>query len=119
MLDALTQSNSIEVVGQILNVSNGKAVLSTTLDYFLDRDLSEIIDGEFHVVGKVNRIIGSESSDVINLLRKTSFGWFDPKLFEQLSESLISAEEIGLKVPDVITLIKGPAIQVIPIAIIS
>ena len=116
---SLTQSNSLEVVGEVLDVPGTTAVLSTKLDYFSDRNASEIIDGEFRVLGKVVRIIGPDSQDAINLLRKTSFGRVDRKMFEGMKDASVTLREAGLEIPEIVTEIRGPALQVIPIAIFT
>lgn len=117
MLNALTESNTMEIIAEILGTSTIKVVLSTELDYFSDRSVSEIIDGEFRVLGKVVRVITQNSGERINLLRKTSFGRFQRKIFDDLANAFVGAEEVGIEFPKLITEIEGPALQVIPIAI--
>lgn len=119
MLKALTESNSIELVAEILGNSATKAVLSAELDYFNDRSASEIIDGEFRVLGKIVRVVKPGSGETINLLRKTSFGRFQRKIFDELANAFVGAEEVGIKFPELTTEIEGPALQVIPIAIFA
>lgn len=119
MLTALTQSNSLELIGEMLDISGVKAVLSAKLDYFSDQNAQEIIDGEFRVLGKVIRVIKSDSGDAINLLRKTSFGRFDRNIFDQLASAFVGVEEAGVRFPKLITEIQGPALQIIPIAIFT
>ena len=117
MLNALTESNTMEIIAEILGASTIKAVLSTELDYFSDRSVSEIIDGEFRVLGKVIRVIMPDSGETINLLRKTSFGRLQCNIFDDLANAFEGAEKAGIKFPELITEIEGPALQVIPIAI--
>jgi len=119
MLNALTESNTMELIAEILGTSTIKAVLSTELDYFNDRSVSEIIDGEFRVLGKVVRAVMPNSGETIDLLRKTSFGRFQGKIFDELANAFVGAEEVGIKFPELITEIEGPALQVIPIAIFA
>jgi len=119
MLTALTQSNSLELIGEMLDIPGVKAVLSAKLDYFSDRNAQEIIDGEFRVLGKVIRVIGSDSGDTINLLRKTSFGRFDRKILDQLASAFVGVEKAGVRFPELITEIQGPVLQIIPIAIFT
>jgi hypothetical protein len=119
MLNALTQSNSLELVGELLDAPNVKAVLSTRIDYFNNRDASEIIDGEFRVIGKIIRIIDKNSSESINLLRKTTFGRLDLRVFEGFKNIALNSQNQGIKLPDFISEVPGPAIQIIPIAIFT
>lgn len=115
MLNALSQSNSVELVGELVSNPEIQAVLTTKLDFFTSGGATEIIDGEFRILGKVIRIIRSDES--INLLRKTTFGRFDPKMLNQFSSSFEGIENAGLNFPEFITEIEAPALQVIPIAI--
>jgi len=117
MLSALTQSNSIELVGELVDAPGAKSVLTSKLEFFSAGTASEIIDGEFHVLGKVTRVIQRDAPESINLLRKTAFGRLDQKLFEGFAEAIAGAEEAGLHSPEFVTEIKGPALLVVPIAI--
>jgi len=119
MLNALTQSNSLELVGESLDAPEVRAVLSTRIDFFNNRDASEIIDGEFRVIGKIIRIIDKNSPESINLLRKTTFGRFDKKIFEKFSDISINSQTQGLNLPEFSSEVPGPAIQIIPIAIFT
>ena len=118
MLGALTESESLEIVGDLLDIPSARAVLSTNVDYFSDRNASEIIDGDFWVLGKVVRVIGEDSDDSVNLLRKTKFGRLKSELFDQLGEAFTSNNEF-VDFPAFSTEIGGPAIQVVPIAIFT
>ncbi len=119
LLASLTQSNSLELIGELLDVPETKAVISTKLNYFSDKNAAEIIDGEFRVIGKVVRIIKNDSDTPVNLLRKTSFGLLDSKILNQFKDAFVGVENAGIKVPELVTEIKGPAIVVIPIAIFT
>ncbi len=119
MLSAMTASNSMELIGEILGTSTIKAVLSTELQYFNDRSVSEIIDGEFRVLGKVIRVLMPDSGEVINLLRKTSFSRLQGKIFDQLGDAFVGVEGMGITFPELVTEIEGPALQVIPIAVFA
>lgn len=117
MLAALGQSNSIELVGELLDVPDVKAVLTARLDFFSQGTASEVIDGEFRVLGKIVRVVTPDSGETISLLRKTSFARFDQKYFAQLAEVAAASEQLGIHIPLAVTHIEGPAIQVLPIAV--
>ena len=119
MLASLTQSNSLELIGELLEAPDTKAVISTKVNYFSDKNATEIIDGEFRVLGKVVRIIKTDSDTPINLLRKTSFGLLDSNLLTQFKTAFEGIEKAGIKIPKLVTEIKGPALVVIPIAIFT
>ena len=119
MLEDLEKPGSLELIGEMLGIPDAKAVISAKPTFFSDADASEIIDGEFLVVGKVVRVVPSGSEGSINLLRKTALGLFKPKIFEDLRVALDDAGEYGLRMITLVTEIKGPAIQVFPIAIFT
>ena len=119
ILKDLNQSNSLEILGELIEVKEVKAVLSTKTQYYNDRNSNDIIDGEFRVLGKVVRVIKPDSKDSIDLLRKTSFGKLDSKMLDGFREPLEKVRAAGMKTPDFITEINGPAFQIIPIAIFT
>ena len=117
LLMALNQSNSIELIGELIDVIGVKAVLTARPDFFSQGSTAEIIDGEFRVLGKVVRVLKPGSKETINLLRETTFGMFDQRLFDQLSQALVGMESVGLRSSQLITEIGEPALLIIPIAI--
>lgn len=119
MLTALTKSNTVELIGELLDAHDVTSVLTTRVDFFNQGDTSEIIDGEFRVLGKAVRVIRAGEEASINLLRKTTFGKLTPSLFNEFARRLNESEEHGLKLPKMIAEIQGPAIQVLPIAIFA
>lgn len=114
----LNKSNSIEVFGEIAETKIN-AVLSTKADYFINQNIEELIDGEYRIFGKVIRTISSESTDSINLLRKTSFGLLNKAFIESFCDIFGEIEEAGFEMSEIITEIKSPAIQIIPITIFT
>ena len=119
ILKDLHQSGSLEIIGEIFENKEIKAVLSTKIQYFNNRDTTDLIDGEFRVFGKVVRIIKTDSNESINLLRKTSFGMLDKNKLAGFPLALESAKAEGVQIPEFIVDIHGPAIQIIPIAIFT
>jgi hypothetical protein len=117
--EALTpQSDSLEVIGELLDAQPAKAVISTNLEFFNDGDASEIVDGEYRVLGKVVRVVDSGSDEAINLLRRTALGKFNSEMLEgQFNNSQETIKGSGMNLPDLATRIEGPAMQVIPVAI--
>jgi len=119
MLKALTQLNSLELIGELTELPEAKVVLNAELSYFNNKTATEAIDGEFNILGKVIRVIRPGSKDTINLLRNTSFRQIDLKLFNDFTSAFKGAEEAGLNFPEIVTEIKAPAIQILPIAIFT
>lgn len=79
--------------------------------------MSDLVDGQFKIIGKVIRSV-SDSSDSINLLRKTALSKMPSALMlEALGHLSALGSEQGFGIPELTLEIKGPAIQILPIAI--
>jgi hypothetical protein len=119
--NALTKHGSLEVIGELLDVPGATAVVSTRLENFEGGDASQIIDGEFRVLGKIVRVLPSGSEGSINLLRKTPFGALKEEKFNELAETLNAQQEgedeMPVELPDIRSKIEAPAILVLPMAI--
>lgn len=118
--NALTEHGSLEIVGELLDVPNATAVLSTRLEYFEGGDAAEIIDGEYRILGKVVRVV-PDGDGSINLLRKTPFGAIKESELEELANLLTKREEgqdeIPIELPEIRTRIEAPTILILPMAV--
>lgn len=112
-LSAVTAEGSHDLIAE---VGEMRIVLTTEPDYFIDPSMNDTIDGTFRVFGKTTRII-PDDTEGISLLRKTALGKFGDVVGE-LGSALASTQSSGFTGP-VETEIRGPAMQVIPIAIFS
>mgnify|MGYP001148423569 CR=1 FL=1 len=74
---SLTENQIMDLICTINSSENFKAVIPVYLNYFFHNNMSEIIDGNFTVVGKVVKVVNN-SEENINLFRNTGF-----KLFKQ------------------------------------
>lgn len=119
VIDGLQSGGALEVIAELPTDDQVKAVLSTKVDYYLDRDTDAIIDGQFRVIGKVVRVLPSADEAPINLLRKTPLGSAGAGMLQPFVEVFREMPKEGLDVPEVITHILGPACQVVPIAIFT
>ena len=115
--DSLKNGNMIDLICTMNGNINLKAVLPVYIDYFVNNNMNEIIDGEYRILGKVTKVINAESSESINLLRNTSFSLLQTSMISQLTNSFNSGENYGLQYQEIITEISGPAVQLIPISI--
>lgn len=96
-----------------------KAVVTLEEEYLNDPTMSDLVDGQFHVVGKVTRVI-SDSEHSINLLRKTSISALNKQLLETAFAQFSQVASSGsIEIPKIEWEIRGPVIQVIPIAIFA
>jgi len=91
-----------------------KIVADLFKEYIRDRSGTELIYGEFKILGKVVRRIKNDES--FNLLRGSALGLNEEFILE-IGNSLISLEEQGFEIQNTFTRVEAPAIQVIPIAI--
>lgn len=94
-----------------------KAVLTVEEQFLNDITMSDIVDGTFKVVGKVIRVV-PEQSDSISLLRKTPLA-YAPDVIGRLLNAFEKLDDGVFTMPEMQTEIKGPVIQVLPIAIYS
>ena len=100
----------------ILSNSKGKAVLSAQERYLANDNISEIIGGNFKVLGKVISICKEETEN-IDLLRKTSLSILPEELLKEMFSGFQTADMQQFNLPELKTKILGPAIIIIPVAI--
>ena len=103
----------------ILSGSGGRAVLTVEEQYLNDPSMSDLVDGTFRVVGKVIRSVITEA-DSISLLRKTAMSRVPANIRDTLTASFGTlTQQHGFAMPAMEVEIKGPVMQVLPIAIFS
>ncbi len=121
MIDAflaqLTETGSIDLIGKTEGPLPINAVLTIDPAFLRDLSMSDILDGQYRVLGKVTRVVKDTGSEGINLLRKTSLGAMTVDSLSGFVDALGSLPQINL--PEIITKIDGPAIQVMPISIFA
>jgi hypothetical protein len=109
---------NVDLIARVADNPDYKAVLTIDLSFVNDLSLSNLIDGQYTVFAKVTRVITSNDGDKIDLLRKTAWGRV-PSLIDKLIEPMRGMQAAGVNVPDLVTELSGPAIQVIPISIFA
>ncbi|HJU05600.1 MAG TPA: hypothetical protein VJ692_10655 [Nitrospiraceae bacterium] len=114
LLSALTGTGSFDLVGDIVP-GPGRVVVAVEERYFGEHSAEEIADGHYRVFGKVVRNV-LETADRISLLRNTKFAHM-PNVLEPLKEGFAATKEGGLSLPQFVTYVESPALQVFPIAI--
>ena len=114
----LKQGNTLDLVG--LKINGSISAVITLEDRFLnDPQMSDLLDGEFNVVGVVVKSINNHS-DSISLVRKTTFSKLPPNVIDPLIEGLDEFQShLGIESSSIDVEISGPAIQVLPIAIFA
>lgn len=119
MKESLTQHNMIDLISTINTSSEVvRAVLPVYIDFFFNRNMNEIIDGNYTVVGKMVKVVLNEN-DSINLFRNTGFKLLKQDFLEQFFSSFNNQADEQLHLPEITTRINKPALLVIPIAIFS
>jgi hypothetical protein len=91
-----------------------KAVLSLFIEYLRDPTMTEIAHKEYRVLGKVVRKIAESEENAIHLLRGTGLGGIGKQALEQMAAMM---QIQGMNLPKIETEIKGPALEVVPMAI--
>jgi hypothetical protein len=118
MLNQLNQGNTVDLLAQPVIGMAYKLVLTVDPSFLADPRMSDLLDGDYTVLGKVSKVITTKT-ETINLLRKTSFGKMNAAMINSFKAPLSQMGESGLETEDLSTEVLGPAMQVIPIAIFA
>jgi len=117
-LTGLKAGDSIDLTASNLE-SGYNAVLTLESKYLNDPLMSDLVDGTFHVVGKVIRSVNKNEGSV-NLIRKTVLSKMPLPILAEAFKKLSELTYIhGFALPELIWEIKGPVVQVLPIAIFA
>ena len=112
--------NGLRVDGKmdiICKTESKNVVVNTDANYFLNKCMSEITDGNYKILGKVTKIC-LENEEGISLLRNTAFSKLKIDKMKEFQELFNSAElKPFFGNENVTSVIEGPAMMVIPIAI--
>jgi hypothetical protein len=114
-IQKLQSSDSIDLLARSSKYSF-TTVITAERAYLNRADMSDLIDGQFKVLGKVIKSL-PDRDDSISFLRNTGFERFTPEKLSEAFASFSNVEISGVSVPEFEYVIPGPAIQVIPIAI--
>lgn len=100
----------------IMKNEDGTIVLSAQEKYLQNDNISELLGGNFKVLGKVIKVCKDED-DSINLLRKTTLDVLDDDSLNEFMSVFKDEELSSYNLPEIELKIYSPAIIVIPIAI--
>jgi hypothetical protein len=116
--DSLKDGKTADIISEPLGWKY-RAVITVEEEYLNDPTMSDLIDGQFQVVGKIIRVI-HDSTASISLLRKASIGVMNKQTLEE-SFSHLSSGAISetISIPKIEIEIRGPVVQIIPIAIFA
>ena len=119
LLDGLQTGDIVDLICYSKNGSqNVTTVLPVYNEYFFNRNMNEITDGQYKIIGKVTKVI-ENSEDSINLLRNTSFSLMQQSFLDSMFEGFKNedVQKAGMNIPNISTVVAGSAIMVLPIAI--
>ncbi len=113
---ALKAGSTIDLTSKSLTAGY-TAVVTVETGFLNDPLMSDLVDGQFKVIGKVIRSVDG-SSESISLLRKTALSKMPSNLMREVFGHLSAlGSEQGFGIPELKLEIDGPAIQILPIAI--
>lgn len=118
LTEDLKSGGTVDLLGEEMQCGY-RAILTAEADSLNDPTMSDLVDGTFCVVGKVIRSIPDES-DEINLLRKSTIGRLAGVMLDEAFGNMESAgDQHDLDLPEMIRCVRGPVIQVLPVAIFA
>lgn len=100
----------------VMKNGDSTIVLSAQEQYLQNDNISELLGGNFKVLGKVIKVC-KESGDSINLLRKTTLDVLKDHDLKTFTDVFESDDLKKFNLPDVQVKIESPAVIVIPVAI--
>ena len=113
--NSLKGNGMVDMICELDGFIGGKAVLPIYMDYFFHGNSGEVIDGKFKVLGKVAKVC--DENEKIDLLRNTSLSLFKENILGEFLKMFNGELNQDINVGEIETIIKGPALLIIPIAI--
>lgn len=111
--DSLRTGDTLDLVSQKL--TNGfECVVTIEKEYLNDPTMSDLVDGEFFVLGKVIKVI-EDTGMGINLMRKSAIRSMQQQKIIEIFSNFENVDDFDL--PKATTKVEGPVLQIIPIAI--
>jgi hypothetical protein len=116
--EMLKAGDTVDIVSDELPCGH-KAVITLDTEYLNDPTMADLVDGQFQVVGKVIRVI-NDSTESVSLLRKAAVGAMNEQVLAPVFQQFGLAVAAGnIDLPPIEWKIKGPVVQIIPIAIFA
>ena len=116
--DSITKEDTMDIIARNVN-GDLSVVITLEVGFLNDPRLSDLVDGQFKVMGKVINTIKSDS-DSISLLRDTALNRIPQPLLDEfsLASDQLKSQD-GFNLPDLEWEVRGPAIHILPIAIFA
>lgn len=115
ILDDIEQERIRTFVVDVTGLPRHRAVAIMFIDYLRDKTMTEINYKEFYLFGKVVRKIEATDESGIDLLSGTGLRGVGEDVLKQMVDALSSVRDANL--PKIQTLISGPALEIVPIAV--
>jgi len=113
--ESLSAGSTVDIVSDRLP-SGRAAVLTLEQEFLSDPSMSNLVEGQFVVLGKIIRVVPTTES--INLLRKTAMSALPDEILVSGFAHLDALSKVqGFALPQAEWRVEGPAFQVLPIAI--
>ncbi len=113
-----TESLTVDMITDELNFGY-RTVITIEKEFLNDQTMSDLIDGDFKVIGKIIRLIDDED-EAIDLQRKSSISLLSGEMlkagFSGMNDKAIQG---GINFPEFESEIKGPVLHILPIAIFT
>jgi hypothetical protein len=119
LVEVLRTGEIVDLLAAPVEMIQANVILTLDMTYAADPSLSDLIDGEYRVLGKITRSIPVGSDESINLLRKTSLGRLHASVLDGLKAPLEEMQTEGINLPSLKTEIEAPVIQILPIAVFA
>lgn len=115
VLADLQAENIRAFVVDMTNPEEHKAVVFLFLNYLRDQTLTEISYKEYRLLGKVVRKIETRQDSAVDLLQGTGLGGIGKDTVKELVNAF--SQLPGMNLPEIETEIRGPVLEIIPIAV--
>lgn len=117
-LKLLKVGDTIDLVGYEIS-DEFSAVITLETGFLNDPLMSDLVDGQFKVLGVITRSI-SDDSESVNLLRKTTISKLPPEIVDSFLEALSGLrDELNFDLSPLDIEIRSPVIQILPVAIFA
>ncbi|MEZ6142087.1 MAG: hypothetical protein R3B84_16095 [Zavarzinella sp.] len=117
MLSAMKGGTTSDLTTAPLD-SKYRCIITLEKQFLNDPSMSDLVDGTFRVVGKVTRAIHGDT-EAISLNRNTAIGCLPDSVLGQIATAFEEPEMQALRLPKFEWEIRGPVIQVLPVAIFT
>ncbi len=114
--EELQTGGTIDILSKVPNTSY-RVVVTLEEDFLNDKTMADIVDGTFTIFGKIIRLV-EDNKQSISLIRKTALSIMGKKTLEEVFGNFQNLDD-SIKLPKLEWDIKGPALQILPIAIFA